>query len=55
MFIAALFYNSQNLERTHMSLNRRMDTENVVQWSWRQGDQNSRLSLQMWEVPGHRI
>jgi hypothetical protein len=31
MFIAALFiYNSQELERTHMSLNRGMYTENVV-------------------------
>ena len=26
----SLFYNSQNLERTQMSLKRRMDTENVV-------------------------
>jgi hypothetical protein len=36
MFIAALLYNSQKLERTQMSLNRGMDTENVVhitQWS----------------------
>jgi hypothetical protein len=32
MFIAALFIiiSSQKLERTHMSLNRGMDTENVV-------------------------
>jgi hypothetical protein len=30
MFIAALFYNSQRLERTQMSLNRGMDTKNVV-------------------------
>jgi hypothetical protein len=31
MFIAALFiYNSQKLERTQMSLNRRIHTENVV-------------------------
>jgi hypothetical protein len=30
MFIAALFYNSQKLERTQMSFNREMDTENVV-------------------------
>ena len=30
MFIAALFYNSQKLERTQMPLNRGMDTENVV-------------------------
>jgi hypothetical protein len=30
MFIAALFFNSQKLERTQMSLNRGMDTENVV-------------------------
>ena len=30
MFIAALFMNSQELERTQMSLNRGMDTENVV-------------------------
>jgi hypothetical protein len=29
MFIAVI-YNSQKLERTQMSLNRRMDTENVV-------------------------
>ena len=26
----SLIYNSQKLERTHMSLNKRMDTENVV-------------------------
>ena len=30
MFIAALIYNSQKLERTQMSLNRGMDTEDVV-------------------------
>jgi hypothetical protein len=30
MFIAALFFNSQKLERTQMPLNRGMDTENVV-------------------------
>jgi hypothetical protein len=30
IFIAAIFINSQKLERTQMSLNRRMDTENVV-------------------------
>jgi hypothetical protein len=30
MFIAPLFYNSQKLKRTQMSLNRGMDTENVV-------------------------
>jgi hypothetical protein len=30
MFIASLIYDSQKLERTQMSLNRRMDTENVV-------------------------
>jgi hypothetical protein len=30
MFIAAFYYNSQKLERTQMSLNRGMDTENVV-------------------------
>jgi hypothetical protein len=30
MFIAAFFYNSQKLKRTQMSLNRRMETENVV-------------------------
>jgi hypothetical protein len=30
MFIAALFNNSQKLERTQMPLNREMDTENVV-------------------------
>jgi hypothetical protein len=30
MFIAAFFSNSQKLERTQMSLNRGMDTENVV-------------------------
>jgi hypothetical protein len=30
MFIAALFYNSQKLERTQMSLNRGVDTENGV-------------------------
>jgi hypothetical protein len=30
MFIAAFFYSSQKLERTQMSLNRGMDTENVV-------------------------
>jgi hypothetical protein len=29
MFIAALF-NSQNLERTQIAFNRKMDTENVV-------------------------
>jgi hypothetical protein len=33
MFIAALFYNSQKLGRTQMSLNRRMDTENVVHYT----------------------
>ena len=27
---SSLIYNSQKLERTQMSLNRRMDTENVV-------------------------
>ena len=27
---SSLIYNSQNLERTQMSLNRGMDTENVV-------------------------
>jgi hypothetical protein len=30
MFKAVFFYNSQKLERTQMSLNRGMDTENVV-------------------------
>jgi hypothetical protein len=30
MFISSLIYNSQKLERTQMSLNRGMDTENVV-------------------------
>ena len=30
MFIAALFYNSQKLERTQMSLNKGIHTENVV-------------------------
>jgi hypothetical protein len=30
MFIAAIFYNSQKLEITQMSLNKGMDTENVV-------------------------
>jgi hypothetical protein len=30
MFIATLIYNSQKLERTQMSLNSGMDTENVV-------------------------
>jgi hypothetical protein len=30
MFIAALYYNSQKLEKTQMSLNRGMDIENVV-------------------------
>jgi hypothetical protein len=27
---SSFFYNSQKLEKTQMSLNRRMDTENVV-------------------------
>jgi hypothetical protein len=30
MFIAGLVYNNQKLEQTQMSLNREMDTENVV-------------------------
>jgi hypothetical protein len=30
MFISAFLFNSQKLERTQMSLNRRIDTENVV-------------------------
>jgi hypothetical protein len=30
MFIADLIYNSQKLERTQMSFNKGMDTENVV-------------------------
>ena len=30
MFTAAFFYNSQDLERTQISLNRGMDTENVA-------------------------
>ena len=30
MFTMFLIYNSQELEKTQMSLNRRMDTENVV-------------------------
>jgi hypothetical protein len=30
MFIAAFFYNSQELERTQMSFNKGTDTENVV-------------------------
>ena len=30
---SSLIYNSQKLERTQMFHNRRMDTENVVQWS----------------------
>ena len=28
-----IYYNSQKLERTQMSLNRRMDTENVVHYT----------------------
>jgi hypothetical protein len=30
MFLSSLIYSSQKLKRTQMSLNRRMDTENVV-------------------------
>jgi hypothetical protein len=30
---SSLIYNSQKLERTQMSLNRRMDTENVVHYT----------------------
>ena len=30
---SSLIYNSQKLERTQMSLNRRMDTEDVIQFT----------------------
>jgi hypothetical protein len=48
IFLAAIC-NSQKLERTQMSLNRRMDTENVVQTQWSTAQL---LKTQIYEILG---